>query len=256
MKFKYDWQYNVLNIYNPNKEGSLDRYYKFIKENHQKFDADICEVGVYQGKSILATALLLKELGSDKKVFGYDSFSGFPSYHEYDELKHFDTMFKDGSVSEEHLKQVKLNLEYRKLFSESTIDTSDISSSGDFSDTSLDQIRKKIEFLGLDNIELIEGSYNLTMMEDAKKSKRPFFAVLMDCDLYQSYQISLPFVWDRMSVDGYIFLDEYYSLKFPGARKAINEFCENKVKPQKYKTDPKWGRYDGDFERWYLRKME
>lgn len=39
---------------------------------------DIVEAGVFQGHTLLATALLLRELGSDKKVVGFDSFTGFP----------------------------------------------------------------------------------------------------------------------------------------------------------------------------------
>ena len=219
MKFDYDWQYNVLNIYNTNRTGSLERYYNFIKENHQKMDGDICEVGVYQGRSLLATALLLKEIGSDKKVYGFDSFSGFPSYHsQYDSLDHFDTMFKDGVISSDHLNQVKLNLKYRELFTSKDHGSSVLSSSGDFSDTSVEQLKQKIEFLKLDNIEIIEGSYASTMIKKKSNSNYKFCSVLMDCDLYDSYKIALPFVWERMETDAYMFLDEYFSLKFPGAR--------------------------------------
>ena len=49
--------------------------------------------------------------------------------------------------------------------------------------------------------------------------------------------------------NGYIHLDEYYSIKFPGARIAIDEFCSlNKIKLKKQKT-PSY-----EFERWYLKK--
>ena len=49
---------------------------------------------------------------------------------------------------------------------------------------------------------------------------------------------------------GMIYLDEYYSLKFPGARIACNEFCKiNDVKPKLLKRDE-----DG-FERYAIFKL-
>ena len=57
-----------------------------MKENHNKIDGDIVESGVYKGSSLLAMGLLLKEIGSSKKVYGFDSFSGFPPvFHDYDD---------------------------------------------------------------------------------------------------------------------------------------------------------------------------
>ena len=71
----------------------------------------------------------------------------------------------------------------------------------------------------------------------------------IDCDLYDGYRIVLPFVWDNLSKGGYVHLDEYYSLKFPGARIATMEFCE------KMKITPKQNlSRTGEFERWYLSK--
>jgi len=73
--------------------------------------------------------------------------------------------------------------------------------------------------------------------------------VLMDCDLYESHQIALPFTWEKMSSGGYMFLDEYYSLKFPGARKATDEFFKDrKEEPKMYDIKPM------DFERWFVIK--
>ena len=72
---------------------------------------------------------------------------------------------------------------------------------------------------------------------------------LIDCDLYESHKISLPFVWDRLNTGAYTFLDEYYSLKFPGSRIAINNFFkEKKEKPKMHNLS------NGEFERWYTIK--
>ena len=47
MKFDYDWQYNVLNIYNYNKGGKLDGYFNFIRDFHNIIEGDICVIFVF-----------------------------------------------------------------------------------------------------------------------------------------------------------------------------------------------------------------
>ena len=48
------------------------------------------------------------------------------------------------------------------------------------------------------------------------------------------YELALNYIWPSLTKKGIIYLDEYYSLKFPGARIASNEFFkENKIKPSK-----------------------
>ena len=71
----------------------------------------------------------------------------------------------------------------------------------------------------------------------------------MDSDLYESYETSLPYIWKNLVKGGYVFFDEYYSLKFPGPRIFCNNFFKNKKeKPEMHK------KIKGDFERWYARK--
>ena len=86
-------------------------------------------------------------------------------------------------------------------------------------------MKKKISFLGLDNIVLVKGEFENTMR---KKYKIKNFSALVDVDLYGSYKIALPFIWELLNKKGMIFLDEYYSIKFPGARIACKEFFRKK----------------------------
>ena len=248
MKFDYDWQYNVLDIYNYHKSGKLDGYFNFIRESHSLIDGDICEVGVYKGHSLIATALILKEIGSDKQVWGFDSFSGFPFYHANDNLSKFEEMYANGVISDEHIHDCRLNIKLKEFISGRTVSPSNISSSLDFSETSLSLLKRKIKYLGLDNIVLVDGDYKKTMTKKAHKDIK-FMATLVDCDLYESHKIALPFVWERMVNGGYMYLDEYYSLKFPGARIATDEFFFNKNnQPEMYP------RQTMDFERWFVIK--
>jgi hypothetical protein len=248
-----DWEFSVLGMYNFNNhyKNKLNKreYFEFIKNNYDKLSGDILEVGVFNGGSLLSTALLLKELNSDKKVYGFDSFSGFGnSYHNNDELEQFGILFKENKITESHYSDIKKNLELRNLVLSSQINKENISNSKDFSSVNLELLESKIDYLGLDNIVLVKGFYeetmNITKFDDLK-----FMCCLMDCDLYQSHKLALKFLWPKLIKSGYIYFDDYYSLKFPGSRIAVNEFFENKK--QKPKSHIK---EDNDFERWFVIK--
>jgi len=249
MTLENDWEFNVLQIYNYKLTGKLDGYFDFIRNNHDKIEGDICEIGVYRGFSIIATALLLKELGSSKKIWGFDSFSGFPAYHENDSLDKFKDLYDNGIISENHFQNCQLNVQLKEFMSGKSVSPSTISSSMDFSKTSLQLLQSKIDFFELDNIILVDGNYQKTMTEKMHINSS-FMASLMDCDLYESHKIALPFVWDRMQKGGYMFLDEYYSLKFPGARIATSDFFSDKSdKPEMHIKKSM------DFERWFVQKI-
>ena len=248
MIIKSDWEFGVLNVYNYKQSGKLDGYFDFIRNNHTNIEGDICEVGVYRGSSIIATALLLKELNSNKKVYGFDSFSGFPSYHENDNHFKFEELFREDKISEKQYQDYLLNVDHKEFMIGKSVNSSTISTSADFSETSLSFLEKKIEYLELDNIILVDGDYKSTMTNKVYENNQ-FMSALIDCDLYESHKIALPFVWDRMVNDGYMYLDEYYSLKFPGARIATDDFFSDKMdKPQMYARKPM------DFERWFVIK--
>ncbi len=110
-----DWEFSSLGIYNYKKTGKLDYLIKFIRDNDKKFEGDIFEAGVFKGASLIALAMILKEIGSNKKVYGFDSFSGFPTiYHDKDELSEFDRMADEQKITAAHLTAVKKNIEWRE----------------------------------------------------------------------------------------------------------------------------------------------
>jgi hypothetical protein len=246
IKLKKNWEFNVLGIDNYKIQGKLTPYYDFIRDNHKLIEGDICEVGVYRGFSLLATAMLLKELGSNKIVWGFDSFEGFPEYHDNDSLEKFNELYLKGLITEEHYQDSKLNQKFKEFVLKKNVDVKNISTSGDFSNNSLKDLEEKINYLELDNIKLIKGNFTETMKETLPENKEiNFFAGLIDCDLYKGYQVSLPFIYNRLRKGSYVYLDEYYSLKFPGAKIATDEFFS--LKSEKPFMHPK---LSGDFERW------
>ena len=76
--------YTILGIDNFSElsQGRLRFLYSYIRENHRDYEGDIFKFGVFRGASLIAIAMLLKQLGSDKKIYGFDSFSGFPRFDQ------------------------------------------------------------------------------------------------------------------------------------------------------------------------------
>ena len=243
-----DWNFNILNIYNYKKSGSLEHYFKFIRENINKLNGDLIEAGVHNGKSLLATAIFLKKLKSKKIIYAYDTWSGFPSNykdHPLDKYNNWEKMYKKKIISINHYDKIKKNLKILKFLkkNQKSLNSFNLSSSLDFSNCSIKELKRKIKFLKLNNIKLIQGDFKKTMISG--KGPKKLMCALIDADLYESYYVSLPFIWERLNKNGFIFLDEYYSLKFPGARIATNDFFKNKKQKPKILSKKKT-----EFERW------
>ena len=254
MIFKNDYEFNMFGIYNYKKHGKLDKLIQFIRKNHKILEGDILESGVFQGAQTFAIAMLLKELGSDKKVYAFDSFSGFPSvYHLNDSKEKFHNLYNDGIISPEHYHNFLNFIQLKQKLAVGVVKDkpSSISSSGDFSNNNMKTLEKKAKLLKLDNIIFIEGNFNSTMNEKndlCPTLLRGVMAAIIDCDLYESYTTTLNYLSKKMNRSGIVYLDEYYSLKFPGARIATNEFLD-KINNFDLELD---ANEEGDFERWYL----
>lgn len=237
------WEYGVLGISHP-CNSPLAPYFSLVQKTIQ-VDGDIVEFGVWQGASIATTALILEKIFSTKTVFGYDTFQGFPKPSEQDDFKNFFALYKQGLISEQHMNDIALNK--RHLLSKNIELTPEtISSSLNFSGTNESLVRNKISYLNLDSRVQIFA----TDVKDLKEVGLPnsISLALIDLDLYSGYRDVLPEVWKRLEPGGYVWLDEYFSLKFPGPRIAINEFCERQqIKPILLCH---WL----NFERWVLRK--
>ncbi len=255
MKYKLTkWETNVIGIDNINT-SHLNNYYKFILKNHKKIRGDIVEAGVFKGKSLLATALMMKANKIDKKIFAFDTWSGFPKKYRTDsedKIYNWTKLFKKRIITKKHYNSINKNLytiSYLKGINKKKINSYNLSTSGDFSQVKLSDLKKKAKFLKLDNIIFVKGSFENTMKKKIKNLDN-IMCALVDVDLYRSYKVTLDFLWPKMSNKGMIYLDEYYSLKFPGARIACNEFCKiNGVKPKLLSRDQ-----DG-FERYAIFKL-
>lgn len=206
----------------------------------EKVEGDIAEFGVYKGNSLITTALLLTRMRSKKLVHGFDSFSGFPARHPNDERTRFDELYERGNITKEHYAAVKLLQE---------AESSGIRGQHDFGDTSLEYVTERLKSYKLDNVALYKGDFKESVVKVPQAVR--YAAVLMDGNLYSSYSDVLEHCWERLSVGGFIYLDEYYSLKYPGPRIAVDEFCAAVgTKPIRSPA------VSGEFERWHLRKPQ
>jgi len=253
-KDEKEFIYNSLGIENFSKYSFSPFRFWFndFRKNHKKRNGDIYEFGVYKGSSLIAIALLAKMIGSQKHFWGFDSFSGFPQFSEKDKLCNFSEEY---GFSKDHLNDIKL-LEKIKLTKNEIEENNILGSltklgkSGVFKDTSHAFLLEKIEKLELNNITLVKGDFKDTIDNHFNERERIIFSANLDCDLYSGYKVCLPIIFKHLVSGGYIHIDEYYSLKYPGARIATDEFLK-KNKEVKLKINKT---RDAEFNRYYITK--
>lgn len=103
--------------------------------------------------------------------------------------------------------------------------TYDIAS--DFSDNSIQRIKQDLLESGLsDYIELVQGRFSDTLK---RLPETTYFFVNIDCDLYEPHFECLEYFYPRLAKGAVMFFDDYESVYFPLAKKAIDEFFSDKL---------------------------
>jgi O-methyltransferase len=85
--------------------------------------------------------------------------------------------------------------------------------------TSVDLVLKKMKYP--DNCIVRKGWFP----ESARGIADNFVFVSIDVDLYQPIYTGLEFFFPRLAKGGYIFVHDYNSKKYSGAKAAVHEFC-------------------------------
>ncbi len=239
------WEFGALDIHYPNS-STLKEYFELIPML-ESIPGNILELGVARGRSLITTGLILESLNSSKSVLGLDSFHGFPEYFPEDDFENFESLKDSNAISAEHFERVLRNAAHVKARG-GDVHPSRISSSLDFSNTSIEYVQSRIDYLGLKGrISLRIGDFSVDIDKLIKGEK--ISLVLLDSDLFKSYANTLPALWNQLSPGGFIYLDEYYSLKFPGPRLAVNTFMQS-ISNGKLLQLPSWM----EFERWAIEK--
>jgi len=229
---KDDWFYDVLEIDNPYSTTNPRReLYRYILDGNISSKLNIAEFGVFRGKSLITLALCMKIARLNGVVFGFDSFYGFPqkALAAEDDPEYFDRLHKEGLIDTDHKKSVDI---YKSVIMKTrnteNLTAINMSTSKDFAGTSIEVIQRKLDTMGLNNVKLVAGPFEETI-ENFDFEQNPIGAINLDADLYSSYKLVLTNLhkMTRKTEGAFVFLDEYYSLKFPGPRKAVVEFLKN-----------------------------
>jgi hypothetical protein len=174
--------------------GSLDRYLYFLDqlEKLKAVDGDIVECGVSIGHGALLFLLMSEYLGVERTYYGFDSFTGFP-----------DPVDEDGVTP----------IKGKGFWASPT-------------DTVLRVLRdgRIPENTIRERVRLVKGLFDVTL----PKYQGKIALLHLDCDLYESYKVALGNLYDKVVTGGIIMFDEYDDHRWPGARKAIDEFFADK----------------------------
>ncbi len=161
-----------------------------------KLDGDVAECGCWKGHSSFIISTLLSKNNFQNKFHIFDSF--------------------EGGLSDKTAKD--LNDQYQ-LSAEETIKEKEMFSSLE------EDVGKALE--KFDFVKLYKG-WIPDRFEEVKD--QIFFFVHIDVDLYEPTLDSLEFFYPRVVEKGSIVIDDYGFMKFPGCKRAVDEFLKrNKV---------------------------
>lgn len=196
------------------KAGYIGRQYFYMQRMFDKIagiEGDIVECGVGKMSTFRALALFLRQENSSRKLWGLDSFEGFPEPSVEDASPRNPQKGELNDINAEDVANVLFVLGFKKQWIESHIKIV----KGFFQDTLPGNEISDIAFLHL------------------------------DVDLYNSYKICLQYLFPKVVQGGVVLFDEYMNdnenLKFPGAKKAIDEYFKNtKYRPMRDKLTGKY----------------
>ena len=169
---------------------SADRCYVLYTLASQalSLEGDIWECGVYKGgTAILFAELIASTQQAKSKLHLFDTFQGMPE----------------------------------------TDPKSDLHQKGDFKDTSLSTVRKRV---GREDMVCFHEGFIPDSFTGLEESQISFAHI--DVDIYQSVLDCCEFIMQRLVHGGFIVFDDYGFPTCPGARKAVDEFFrERQEKP-------------------------
>lgn len=151
---------------------------------------DVIECGVYRGWSTMKMARLVAEHAPQKNLYACDSFQGFPQ----EQL---------GRVDVGWLRRLsKIRRKFRTC-----------------ADTPqrLERLFSTYQVRG----QVVKGYFDKTLPRFENTS---FCFIHLDCDIYSSYKECLRRLYKNLVPGGVVVFDEYRSPKWPGAKKAVDEF--------------------------------
>jgi hypothetical protein len=184
------------------RQMNLFAYFTKMYATISAIEGDVVECGVGKGRTMLYLAFSSFIESKKRKVWGFDSFEGFPEPAPEDKS-------------------------YRNP------------QKGDWSDTSVEMVLGQLRRAGIPsdfiatNVSLVKGFFPETF----KQFPQTKIALLhVDVDLYQSYKDVLEYFYPYVVENGLILFDEYNEEKWPGAKQAVDEFLKEQGQTLQFDT--------------------
>jgi hypothetical protein len=174
----------------------------------------IVECGVYRGFGLMTWAKLsaiLDPVNFTRRIYGFDTFSGFPVAHDKDKSKL--TKIKEGDLCSDSYSELK----------------------------ELIKIYDKNRYLGhVHKVELIKGDAIKTIPAFIKDNQHLVVSLLyLDFDLYEPTKVAIENFFPRMPKGAIIAFDELDNPIWPGETQALFETIGiNELKLRRFEFDP------------------
>ena len=153
----------------------------------------IAEAGTYRGRGLKAMLERAAALGVRVHITGLDSFEGLPPLSDVDQAE-----------APENAAYLRRRL---------------------FADTTEREVQAFLADRDADGFTLVKGFFDQTL---PTLPERRYLMAVIDCDLYSSHMDCMTYFYDRLLPGGVMFFDDYHSLQYPMAAKAINKFLARK----------------------------
>jgi len=162
-------------------------------------NGSIVECGVHNGGGLFTWAILssiFEPTNHTRKIFGFDTFEGFPELSSIDKVEQNEHAIKNGLASD-----------------------------------SYEELQKGIQILDnwrplghIPKIQLIKGDFCETVSDFLHKNPHVVIAMLyLDFDIYKPTKIALEMLISRMPKGGVIVFDELNNELWPGETVAVHE---------------------------------
>lgn len=160
----------------------------------QKFAFHAVECGVFTGSSLLACAELARDAHLDFRLVGLDTFAGLPPLSETD--------LSLARPKARYLRQAM------------------------FTETSVEAVRAQIRAADFEReVEVHEGLFADTL---PLLPEQRYHFVNIDCDLYEPHIECLDYFYPRMMPGAIVFFDDYHSIDYPMAGKAVDDWMRGR----------------------------
>jgi len=209
-------------------ETRLDNFPKYVKRQritrfislYELFKkvlsvkGSIVECGVHQGFGLMTWAQLssiLEPVNLTRRIYGFDTFGGFPSVHTED--RNSNSEIKSGALSADSIEELKEILE----------------------------IYDANRFLGhIQKVNLIKGDAIKTIPEFMRDNKHLVISLLfLDFDLFEPTRVAIENFYPRMPKGSIIAFDELDNPIWPGETLALLKTLGiNKLKIERFNFDP------------------